>query len=192
MRLILASMVFVLIVGTPFAYRSFVSTKYRNLRVVDEGKLYRSGQMSEEAFERTCREYGIGTVITLRDTKDETGKNDDDYEPRYCAENNIGFYRFPPGDWSMVNGEISGEKNLVEFFRILRDPNTKHPVLIHCFAGIHRTGAHVAAYRMECNNWSPEQAVREMKSMGTPRTTFADNLIDYLFEPMHIWRKTRE
>ena len=41
------------------------------IRVVDDGVLYRSGQMTPEGFQRSVREYGIRTVISLRDSKDE-------------------------------------------------------------------------------------------------------------------------
>jgi protein tyrosine/serine phosphatase len=47
----------------------------------------------------------------------------------------------------------------------MSDP-ANHPVLVHCFAGIHRTGAFCALYRMEFDGWSNEQAVQEMKELG--------------------------
>ena len=45
----------------------------------------------------------------------------------------------------------------------------EHPpsaVLVHCFAGLHRTGAYCAAYRMGFNGWSQQQAILEMKHLG--------------------------
>ena len=37
-----------------------------NFHIVEEGKVYRSGQMSAEALRETIEEYGIQTVIRLR------------------------------------------------------------------------------------------------------------------------------
>jgi len=75
--------------------------------------------------------------------------------------------------------------NMTEFLRILSDPEMKKPVLVHCFAGIHRTGGYVAVYRMEHDGWSAAEAIEEMRSMGTPRTTFEDDVMTYLttYEP---------
>jgi tyrosine-protein phosphatase SIW14 len=147
---------------------------------VDENRLYRSGQMTPEGFRRVVREQGIRTVISLRDRVDESGEYEDGAEVEYCREHGIGFYRLPPADWTPVGGVIPGDENIKEFLRILDDPTTQRPVLIHCFAGIHRTGAHCAVYRIEYQNWSAADAIAEMRAVGTSRSTFADNLIQYL------------
>jgi tyrosine-protein phosphatase SIW14 len=165
----------------PLTYRSIESTRYRNLRVVHDGKLYRSGQLPPKTFEKVVRELGIGTVISFRDTKDHTGVHEDQAEADFCAANGVAFHRLPPADWTPVNGVIPGERTVVDFLRIMDDPRTqKRPVLVHCFAGIHRTGTHCAVYRMEYDGWTAAEAIAEMRGMGTPRTTFADNLIEYL------------
>jgi protein tyrosine/serine phosphatase len=175
------------VVLSAVGYNSRTSVQYRGFRVVEPGKLYRSGQMPPEGFERVAREFGIQTVISLRDTKDAAGVPEDQAEADFCRANGLAFHRLPPADWSPVNGVIPGDKNIAEFLRILDDPATRRPVLVHCFAGIHRTGAHVSVYRMEYDRWTAEEAIDELRSMGTPRTTFADNLLDYLrsYTPRH-------
>jgi tyrosine-protein phosphatase SIW14 len=57
------------------------------------------------------------------------------------------------------------DENVEQFLQILSDPR-HHPVLVHCFAGIHRTGAYCAIYRMEFEGWPRERALLEMKSCG--------------------------
>jgi protein-tyrosine phosphatase len=46
------------------------------------------------------------------------------------------------------------------------DDERNYPVLIHCRAGLHRTGVLVAVYRMEYEGWSPAEAFRELKAHG--------------------------
>jgi protein-tyrosine phosphatase len=38
--------------------------------------------------------------------------------------------------------------------------------LIHCRAGLHRTGVISAVYRMEYDGWTPQEALRELKDHG--------------------------
>ena len=46
------------------------------------------------------------------------------------------------------------------------DDPANHPVLLHCRAGLHRTGVLAAVYRMEYQGWTPAQAIDELKAYG--------------------------
>jgi protein tyrosine/serine phosphatase len=164
--------------GLPFAYKADRSVTYRNLRVVEPGVLYRSGQLTPDGFVRVCREYGIRTVIALRDTNRD---QDDEAESALCREYGITHVRMPQADWIPdATGASGGDRNIKQFIDLLADPNTRYPMLVHCFAGIHRTGPYCAVYRMEKNGWTQEEAVAELWAMGTVRTTFSDDLLSYL------------
>ena len=52
-----------------------------------------------------------------------------------------------------------------KFLALLDDP-ASYPVLLHCKAGLNRTGCMVAVYRMEYQRWSAAEAVEEMKELG--------------------------
>ncbi|WP_390696779.1 protein-tyrosine phosphatase family protein [Gemmata massiliana] len=43
---------------------------------------------------------------------------------------------------------------------------SSQPVLVHCFAGIHRTGTTCALFRVARQGWSADQAIVEMQSYG--------------------------
>jgi len=157
----------------PIAYRSHLSVKYRNFRTVTPGVLYRSGQMTTEGLTQKVREHGLKTVVSLRELKDKDGKPDADHaEVEFCRNNGIHHLVLTPMQWRRENAKHAPvEDNLKTFLKLMDDPSN-HPVLVHCFAGIHRTGGYVAVYRMEFERWTAEEAVGEMKTMGTPRTTF--------------------
>ena len=189
LSILLSLLVLVLIVGGPFAYRAAKHRTYRNFRVVEDGTLYRSGQMTPAGFERVCRERGIRTVIKLREANDEKAADvaADDAEEAYCRAHGITFIRLLPKDWEEDEaGRVPMEDNLRWFERAMADPaQTPRPVLVHCFAGIHRTGAMVAAYRMRFQGWSNAEAVAELQSRGRSTTTYVGNLIPYL---LHKYR----
>ena len=184
-RYVLATLMLLCIVLVPVYYKIERDRNYRNIRVVDDGVLYRSGQMTPEGFQRTVREFGIRTVISLRDSKDEGKVSADQAEVEYCREQGITHFRFAQARWQLPDGSHPVAANMTEFLRILSDPQMKKPVLVHCFAGIHRTGGYVAVYRMEYDGWSAAEAIEEMRNMGTPRTTFEDDVMTYLttYEP---------
>ena len=178
-----AILVMLCIGGLPFAYRSVVSTKYRNFRVVVPGELYRSGQMSVEGLAKTVQERGIKTVICLRDVRDDGKPAPDTSEAEWCAANGVEHVILSPAQWEPPPGSTDPtppiEPNLREFLKLVTD-ESKKPVLVHCFAGIHRTGGYVATYRREVDGWSADDAIAEMRSMGTPRTTFDGEIAEYL------------
>ena len=169
-----------LVIGVPLGYRSFTSTKYRNFRVVEPGVLYRSGQMSASGLASTVEQYGIKTVISLRELRDDGKPSPDSDEVTFCHEHGVRHVILSPAKWVGINGSPAPvEPNVAAFLKILDDPASK-PVLVHCFAGIHRTGGYVSLYRMEYDRWSASDAIDEMKSMGTVRTTFDEEIPDYL------------
>jgi protein tyrosine/serine phosphatase len=169
-----------LVIGLPLWHWVQSRIDYRNFHQVEAGRMYRSGQLTPQTFARVLEDYRIGTVFSLRDTKDDAGVNDNQWEEDLCKANGVAYYRQAPADWSPVDGVVPGDKNVAEFLAVMRNPMTKWPVYVHCFAGIHRTGVHCAVYRIERNGWSADEALTELKAFGTPRTTFADNLIQYV------------
>ena len=55
---------------------------------------------------------------------------------------------------------------VLEEFLALMDDESTYPVLIHCKAGLHRTGVLVAVYRMEYQGWSSREAFEELRDHG--------------------------
>src|SRR5262245_6292153 len=66
-RWLFALVVVPALIGGPVAFAFHQQNKMRNFRVVEPGVLYRSGQISLSALKRLVHDYGIKTVVTLRD-----------------------------------------------------------------------------------------------------------------------------
>jgi protein tyrosine/serine phosphatase len=162
--------ILLVVVGAPLAHRKYANVQTRNLRAVTPGIIYRSGQMSEDGLERTLDEYGIRTVISFRDTRD--------FEEPLCESKGVKYYRLEPLNWSAPDGSVPAQKNVDRFLEITK--NCPKPVLVHCFAGIHRTGAFTAIYRMQYQGWSNREAITEMLEIGGLRHSFENDQLEYL------------
>jgi protein tyrosine/serine phosphatase len=151
------------IIGGPIGYVTYRNANFRGFRAVEPGVLYRSGQMSQAGLERVIADYGIRTVITLRDPV-VSGKEPDWGEEEFCCERDLKYYRIAPAHWESPNGgPAPADAGVQTFLRVIDNP-ANLPVLIHCFAGVHRTGAYLAVYRMEFNHWSNTQALDELRA----------------------------
>ncbi len=126
-----------------------------NFGVVEEGRVYRSGQMMPYQLERLIRTHGIRTVINTReeDAPAWLMKGEEDA----CRRNGARMVRIPmPGDGKGTYEQYD------QAFAVLSDPGAG-PVLVHCARGAYRTGAIVAVYRVRAQGWEEGKAVEEME-----------------------------
>lgn len=158
-----------LLVGAPYWYHHVQDARYRSFRVVRPGMLYRSGQLDPEGLRDIVESYGIRTIVTLR-AEDEINEGEsatDRWEEEYCEANSVAFVRIPPRQWWVPDGPPPAREGVATFLDVLGDPlRYPRPILVHCFAGVHRTGVYCAIYRMECEGWPAEEALAEMKRCG--------------------------
>jgi len=147
--------------GIPTAYACHRLVAWRHFRVVEDGRLYRSGQLTPAALNQVIHDHGIKTVICLRNLAREGDTEREDAEERWCAQRGIRYVRLSPAAW---DGPAS-RRNFDRFFEVVDDP-ARGPVLIHCFAGLHRTGVYCAVFRMERQGWTNDEAIEEMYAIG--------------------------
>src|SRR5437763_5418056 len=93
-QFVLAGTALAMVVAAPLVYSAHRNTHARNLRVVEDGVLYRSGQLTPAGLERVCHDYGIRTVVTLRASKrNPTDTPQDAWEETWCAAHGLGHVR---------------------------------------------------------------------------------------------------
>jgi protein tyrosine/serine phosphatase len=178
----LGTLVVVVLIAGPVGFAFHEQAQTRHFRVVRPGVLYRSGQMTRDGLKRIVNDYGIKTVISLRDGTTAA----DQAEEEFCQNMEINFIRIMPNQWGDVGGSVPVEKGVQTFRATLNDPRN-YPVLVHCFAGIHRTGAYCAIYRMEFEHWTNAQAIAEMKSCGYGNLEEELDILGYLEQYRPTW-----
>ena len=164
----------------PFFYYRAAYSKDKRFREVEPGVLYRSGQLTAEGFSERIREKGIRTVINAQDEYPDPelswsywgGKKI--RESELCRQLGVRYIHLPPDLLKGRRGEYDRPEAIDEFLEIM-DNKENHPVLVHCKAGLHRTGCLAAVFRLETprekecpwySGWTPRQAIEELKANG--------------------------
>jgi tyrosine-protein phosphatase SIW14 len=155
----------------PYVYYRMTYRTNKRLRVVVANKVYRSGAMTAVGFRNAVERLGIRTVLNLQEESPDP-EMDSSYfslstikESELCKELGINLVFMhveivPPAEFPAT------QPPTIERFRAIMDDPSNYPVLIHCRAGLHRTGCLVALYRMEYEGWTRDEALRELKSHG--------------------------
>lgn len=172
-RWALGFVIALVIIGGPAAHYRSTYTKQKRLRVVTAGKFYRSGQLTAGGLRDAIKQYGIRTVINLQEENVDPfmpeawlGKPSV-YECDLCEQLGVNYYALAGGETVPDDRFQRGERPKVidQYLKILDDPNN-YPVLIHCKAGLHRTGLLTAVYRREYEQWPERRAVDELRANG--------------------------
>jgi tyrosine-protein phosphatase SIW14 len=183
-------LILVLLIGGPLWYYQHQRSHYRNFREVVPGVLYRSGQLSPYGLKKINHEYGIKTIICLRDD-DKFNDKQERWEENFANNEYIVFVRLPPLPWWAPEGkEPPAMTNVREFLKVIKDPvKYPRPILLHCFAGEHRTGVYVAIYRMEVDHWTREQAVEELQRFGYTNFGKEEDVRTFIMNYVPTWQK---
>jgi len=170
-RWLLGILVVVIIVDVPLLHHRYRYQHSKRLREVSPGKVYRSGAMLADGFRETFERYKIRTVINLQNEAPDPEVRLGFFtsasirESELCRQHNVRFVFLSP---DLVSRRLVPEarpKVIDDFLALLDDP-ANYPVLIHCRAGLHRTGVLSAVYRMEYEGWPIARAMAELKANG--------------------------
>lgn len=187
-RCLLIAGIIVIVAVAPIMYYRSTYTEGKRLREVVAGKVYRSGQMTTQGFEKAVKEYGIHTIVNLQEDFLDPDISEGYFtsatikESALCRQLGVRYMVIGP---DLVSRQKVHEKRpqAIERFLAVMDEPKNYPVLIHCKAGLHRTGVMVAIYRMEYEGWDKQAAIREVKKNGfgeTGCTEANDYIIQYV------------
>jgi protein-tyrosine phosphatase len=117
-------------------------------------QVYRGAQPTEEGF-RYLAKIGVKTVLDLREDDARTA-----WERRTVLASGMQYVNVPmTGLTAPTDAEITRILALLE-----NDANG--PVFVHCMRGADRTGAVIAAYRIDHDQWDGARALKEAMSNG--------------------------
>ena len=133
-------------------------------------------QLPLPRVQQLLTDHHIRTVVCLRDGNDPA----DESEETWVNAKGLNFVRIMPRPWFPDEaGNIPAETCAKEFRAVMDDP-ANYPVLVHCYAGIHRTGILCALFRMDYQGWTHTQAESEMRLMGYTILDGHDDVLGYL------------
>lgn len=161
---ILGLVCLIAVIVIPTYVSKYQQKQYRNFKVVKKGVLYRSGQMTPIGLKKIVDEYHIRSIVSLRDSYNSEAPPDVQ-EEGFAREFGVKYLRLSPKKWESETGEPPVMENVRQYIKLMGNPEN-YPVLVHCFAGIHRTGSYCALYRMEFEKWPNEKAISELKHLG--------------------------
>ncbi len=171
LRWALIAAIIVVIVVVPVVHYRSVYAYGKRLRVVVPDRMYRSGQMTVEGFTDTVRDLHIKTLINVQDDFPDPDLELSFWDRRtmkeseLCNRLHVRYVALAP---DLIERRQVPEHRPATIDQLLDllDDESNYPILLHCKAGLHRTGVLSAVYRMEYQGWSHEEAYRELRAHG--------------------------
>jgi len=153
----------------------------KRFAVVVPGQVYRCGSVSPEQLERLRHRYGIRTVLSLLNP----GAKESRRERAAAKRLGIRWINVPlPGDGSSTPAKRDRIR------AVLLDPALR-PILVHCAAGVNRTGLAIGMYRLHVEGWTLEQVLGEMRHFGFEDLPKHENLRNALAAAAELARRAR-
>ncbi|UCD28374.1 MAG: dual specificity protein phosphatase family protein, partial [Planctomycetota bacterium] len=130
----------------------------KRFAIVEAGQLYRSGYLETWPLQRVIRNHELKTVLALMNNEPDTARQQK--EEAITEREGVSLIRIG------MPGDGCADFDLLDRAADIIADESVRPLLVHCSAGVHRTGAAYAAWRMKYCGWSPERALAEMEEYG--------------------------
>jgi hypothetical protein len=195
LRWILGLCVAALVTVVPVVDYRWQYVHSKRLREVNPGVFYRSGQMTSSGIEEAVARYHIRTIVNLQDEYPDPDVACGYFhggtvkEKELCRRLGVRYVYLPPDLIPRQQVPPQRPEAIDRFLQLLDDPSV-YPVLIHCRAGLNRTGVMTAVYRMEYQGWTPRQALAEAKANGWGEWA-ASAANDYIYEYILSYERGR-
>src|SRR5579863_3395528 len=152
MRFLGRSVISLLVLSLP-AFAGSSVQGIGNFSQVDS-HVYRGAQPTREGLNYLAK-IGVKTVVDLREPGERSLA-----EERAVTAAGMQYVNVP-----MTGLTPPTEAEITKILALLED-DTTGPVFVHCMRGADRTGAVIAAYRIEHDHWDNARALSEAKSLG--------------------------
>ncbi len=131
-----------------------------HFETVDEGKVYRSGCLTERGLRWAYRLTGFKTIINLRSVAERDEGKWYNTEKDFAKSRGINIVDIP-----MLPDTPPDEAQVKHFLLVITNPEML-PALIHCQAGVIRTGMMVAVYKISVLKEDNEKVLRDLPMYG--------------------------
>jgi protein tyrosine/serine phosphatase len=138
-------------VGVLLAVSVYRTARWKRFSVIVPERVYRSGQLTKGQFDAALFRLRLKRVICL-------APEHLDFERDLCAKRGVDFHFFDMPSDGM--GRVEYYQRVLE----LMSDEEFQPVLVHCNAGVARTGASSALFRVLEQGWPIEKALAELAS----------------------------
>ena len=150
-----------------------------NLKVISEGKVYKSGVIPPDDIADFVKEHQIKSIIDLRFPGTGDDVNNPEIPVELIAEKEAAAKIEGLNYFNIGSDQVPKPENLDAFFNVM-DNKANYPVLIHCFHGVGRAEMYSAIYRIEYENWDRDEARTETRfltkfssfDLGKPKGDF--------------------
>lgn len=131
-----------------------------NFRTVEEGKLYRSAQLSAKTLEKYILDYHIKTVINLRGEQ----KTHQWWlqEKKITEKHQVAFHNL-----DMDSSQLPTRQHLITLLDLYQ--TAQHPTLIHCLHGINRTGLAAGIWVLDQQGKNKKEALKQLDQQKHPQ-----------------------
>lgn len=128
--------------------------------VVEQNKIFRSGRIAPHLIRKTLQKHGIKVIIDLTDPEPDNPSCQAEQEA--VSRLGITYFNFPL--CGAGTGNITNYAKAISAIKQANDENK--PVLVHCAAGVQRTGGVIASYRLLVEKQTPATAFSELVRYG--------------------------
>lgn len=185
--------IFLMIGLVPFVHFRATYAHAKRLREVTPGKFYRCGQLTADGFREAIRRWGIKTVINLQDEDPDPLLPESYYrtqqttpESEVCGQVGARYVMLNFDLPARNVAHLEHPKVIDAFLKVCDDPNN-YPILLHCKAGLHRTGLLTAIYRIEYEHRTTAEALRELRANGFGDGA-ATSANDYIYAFLQVYQ----
>ena len=131
--------------------------------------IFRGAQPTETGYKNLVQRARVKSFLSLR-----RGLNPDVADLKLASLNEAQCYQVAMKEWDPGEDHLRRLASAVKWLKVLSDNPKTRPVYVHCQAGRNRTGFVVATYRMVYQGWTPEEAIREMRTYRFYRAFYRD------------------